>query len=89
MRVANERFVRLANSQLAGLATDATGDFWLTDLERPSDLESFVDDPIVGAELSRITAENKEDLASILLGRHRGRTAELRRRRGYVIEVSL
>ncbi len=64
--VTPRRFMRLANPQLSDLITSKLGDGWLTQLERLSELEAFVDDTEFCARWKHIKQSNKLRLATFL-----------------------
>ncbi len=62
--VTPRRFMRLANPRLSALLTERVGDGWLTDLDRLTKLEEYVDDPAFCAQWREVKAANKIDLAA-------------------------
>jgi starch phosphorylase len=58
--VSPRRFIRLANSGLSALITEAIGPNWLRDLDRLEELEPFADDSAFRAQWRRVKLGNKE-----------------------------
>ena len=65
--VTPRRFMRMANPRLSALLTDKLEEGWLTNLDRLSKLERYVDDPAFRAEWRAVKASNKADLAAHIL----------------------
>jgi len=64
--VTPRRFIRLANSELSSLITDAIGVGWLTDLERLQELEPYAEDEDFRKQFAAVKAGNKHTLAELL-----------------------
>jgi len=64
--VTPRRFIRLANSGLSDLITDAIGVGWLTDLERLRELEPFAEDADFLRQFAAVKTGNKAVLAQLM-----------------------
>jgi glycogen phosphorylase len=68
--VTPRRFLALANPRLAALITEAIGPGWLTELERLSELNRFVDDAGFRERWRAVKRANKQTLADWLHAAH-------------------
>jgi len=64
--VTPRRFLRLSNTRLSQVITEAIGTGWPTDLDRLRELEPYAEDPEFRAQFRKAKAANKERLSRLV-----------------------